>query len=421
MRNSLWCFALLLLSHCAYAQPVRITLYYPIAVGGDIARTLEKRIAEFESSHPGITVAPVYAGTYKETLTAALVSASGKEPPTLAVLHAVDMHTLIDAGVIQSFDEWSDDHVWLDDFEPAFMLNSRTGGKLWGVPFQRSTILLYWNKEAFREAGLNPAQPPQSWDEMRAAARRLTREGGWVADKQWGIQIPASSFPYWLFQGWAAGNGAALMNAAGTATQFDTPAAIAALEQWRALSQTDHSHPPGIVAWGSTPQDFAAGRAAMIWTSSGNLTYISQHAGFAFGVAALPGRVHRGAPSGGGNFYLFKHSTPEQRAAALLFVRWMSEPQQAAQWSMDTGYIPVRKSAWDDAAFKHYVQKFPAARDTRAALAYAVPELSTHENRRVTQVLDDAIQAALSGKQDAAQALHDAQARAARILRPYQR
>jgi sn-glycerol 3-phosphate transport system substrate-binding protein len=238
---------------------------------------------------------------------------------------------------------------------------------------------------------------------------------------RWGVQIPSSGFPYWLFQGWVAGNGGELTNAAGTATYFDHPAAVEALDHWVALSQADGSHPPGIVEWGSTPDDFLQQRAAMIWTTSGNLADIAHRAGFEFGVAALPGKERAGSPTGGGNFYLFKHAPPAQREAALTFVRWMSSPQQAAQWSRDTGYIPVRKSAWDEPLLKHHAQVFPPAAVAHAALEHCVPELSTHENQRVTRMLDEALYAALTGKKSSVQALGEAQAGAMRILRPYQR
>lgn len=403
--------------------PEKVLFYYPIAVGGEIARVIDQRVAEFEATHPGIDIEPVYSGTYKESLAKVLAANRAGTPPTLAVLFAVDMHTLLDADAIMPFETLfsAGDRSWLDDFEPAFMANSRAGGKTWGIPFQRSTILLYWNKDAFRDAGLDPERPPRSWDEMRGMARQLTLRDTSGNVKRWGVQIPSSGFPYWLFQGWVTTNGGALMNAGGTETYFDQPAAIEALESWIDLSRVDGVHPPGVVEWGSTPDDFLEQRAAMIWTTSGNLADIARRAGFDFGVTALPARKRVGSPTGGGNFYVFKRSTPAQRQAALEFVKWMTSPEQAAQWSMDTGYIPVRKSAWNVPSFKRYVQRFPAANVAHGALEHSVPELSTHENQRVTRVLDEALFAALAGEKTPNQAMRDAQSRAMHILRPYQR
>ena len=114
----------------------------------------------------------------------------------------------------------------LDSFYPALMANSRAGGKTWGIPFQRSTILLYWNKALFKEAGLDPNRPPADWTEMADYAKKLTRRDSAGNVVQWGLQIPSSGFPYWLFQGLTTANGLELMNAAGTETRFDQPAAV---------------------------------------------------------------------------------------------------------------------------------------------------------------------------------------------------
>ncbi len=87
------------------------------------------------------------------------------------------------------------------------MENSQTGGKTWGIPFQRSTIVLYWNKELFKEAGLDPNQPPANWKEMLEYAQKLTKRDASGKVTQWGVQIPSSGFPYWLFQALAIQNG----------------------------------------------------------------------------------------------------------------------------------------------------------------------------------------------------------------------
>lgn len=420
----LLCLALLSGSALARPQPPeKLLFYYPIAVGGEIARLIDRRVAEFEATHPAIKIEPVYSGTYKESLAKVLAANKAGAPPTLAVLFSVDMHTLRDADAIVPFEDIvaEGDRHWLDDFEPAFMANSRADGKTWGIPFQRSTILLYWNKQAFRAVGLNPERPPQNWEEMRSMARRLTLRDASGKVQRWGIEIPSSGFPYWLYQGLVTTNGGTLMNAAGTETSFDSPAAIEALEYWVSLARDDRVHPPGIVEWGSTPEDFIRQHAAMIWTTSGNLADIAQRADFNFGVTVLPANRRSGSPTGGGNFYIFKRSTPAQRRAALQFVEWMTAAQQTAQWSMETGYIPVRKTAWRVPSLMQYAQRFPAATIAHAALARTVPELSTHENQRVTKVLNEALYAALKREKTPQQALREAQAKAMHILHPYQR
>jgi sn-glycerol 3-phosphate transport system substrate-binding protein len=160
---------------------------------------------------------------------------------------------------------------------------------------------------------------------------------------------------------------------------------------------------------------------AMMWTTTGNLTNVRTNAKFSFGVAMLPAQKRRGSPTGGGNFYLFKKSTPAQQQAVLRFVKWITSPKRAAEWGIDTGYVAVRPDAWETPEMKKYVAGFPAAAVARDQLQFAVAELSTHENQRVTKALNDGLQAALTGAKSSAQAMKDAQAEADRILRAYRR
>ena len=103
------------------------------------------------------------------------------------------------------------------------MENSQTGGKTWGIPFQRSTIVMFWNKDAFKEAGLDPNKAPDTWDELVADGGKLTKRDASGNVSQWGVEIPSTGFPYWLFQGLTTANNVRLMNQAGTATYFDKP------------------------------------------------------------------------------------------------------------------------------------------------------------------------------------------------------
>src|SRR5438105_27030 len=313
------------------------------------------------------------------------------------------------------------DKKWLDSFFPAFMANSQTGGKTWGIPFQRSTIVLYWNKEAFREAGLDPEQPPVDWAQQAAFAEKLTKRDGSGNVTQWGLQIPSSGFPYWLFQALAIENGEELMNRQGNQTFYAKPAVVEALQYWVDLGRKQKVMAPGTIEWGTTPKDFFERKTAMMWTTTGNLTNVRANAKFAFGVAMLPAGKRRGSPTGGGNFYIFKQSAREQQEAAFQFIKWITSPERAAQWGIDTGYVALRPDAWDTPAMKSYVAGFPAAAVARDQLQYAVDELSTHENQRVTKALNDGLQPALTGQKSAEQAMKDSQREAERLLRPYRK
>ena len=405
----------------ARAQGTEISFFYPVAVGGPITKTIDGYAADFTKANPGIKVNPIYAGTYQETIVKALTAHKAGTPPVTSVLLSTDMFTLIDEGAIVPIDNFiktADDKAWLGGFYPAFMQNSRTGGKTWGVPFQRSTVVMFYNKDLFKDAGLDPNKPPQTWAELKAAAGKLTRKDASGKVTQWGVQIPSSGFPYWLFQTLTTTNGAILANEAGTQVKFDDPKVIEALQYWVDLGKAG-VHPPGVVEWGTTPKDFFEKKVAMMYTTTGNLTNVKKNAKFDFGVAMIPGHTQKGSPTGGGNFYIFKKATPAQQEAAFRFIKWITQPERAAAWSMDTGYVGVSAAAYATDTLRKYGRDFPAALVARDQLPVSVAEFSTHDNQRVTKALNDGLQAALTGTKSAEQALKDAQREADRLLRSY--
>ena len=421
IRNLILAALAALAPSLASAQ-VEVPFYYPVAVGGPITKIIDGLAAAFEKENPGIKLKPIYTGTYQDSITKALTAVKSGEPPVTSILLSTDMFTLIDEDAIVPFDDLiktPEDQAWLKSFYPAFMENSQTGGKTWGIPFQRSTVVLYYNKELFREAGLDPNKPPQNWAEQVSYAQKLTKRDASGNVTTWGIQIPSSGFPYWLFQALAIQAGTNLMNSAGTQTYYDRPEVIEGLTYWVDLVNKYKVHPQGIVEWGTTPKDFFEKKVAMMWTTTGNLTNVRNNAKFDFGVAMLPAGKQRGSPTGGGNFYLFKKSTPAQRDAAFKFIKWVTTPGRAAQWGIDTGYVAVRPDAWETPAMKTYVAGFPAAAVARDQLPFAKAELSTHDNQRVTKALNDGLQAALTGTKTPEAAMKDAQREAERLLRSF--
>ncbi len=404
------------------AQATDLQFYFPVAVGGGAAETIEALTKDYMAQNPGISIDAVYAGSYQDTIAKVITAARGGNAPQLSVALSVDMFTLIDEDLIVPFDDFiktDEDRAWLASFYPAFMENSQTGGKTYGIPFQRSTPVLYWNKEAFAAAGLDPNTPPATWEEMVEMGKKLVKkdENGNVT--QWGVRIPTSGFPYWLFQGLSTQNDVILANSEGNKTNFDDPKVVEALEYLVSLSTEHGVMEPGIVEWGATPKAFFEGQTAMMWTTTGNLTNVRKNAPFDFGVGMLPANKRRGAPTGGGNFYLFKGTSQEQLAAAVDFIKWITEPEQSAKWTMATGYVAPRPATWDTPTMQAYAADFPAVLVARDQLEFAVAELSTYENQRVTRIFNDALAAAITGQKDAATALAEAQAQADAILAAY--
>ncbi|MEO0991496.1 MAG: ABC transporter substrate-binding protein [Pseudomonadota bacterium] len=414
--------AVLALSAGAALADVDLEFYFPVAVGGAAANTIEELTAQYVAENEGVNIDAIYAGSYQDTVAKALTAARGGNAPQLSVILSVDMYTLYDEDLIHAFDDFAtsdEDKDWLKSFYPSFMENSMIDGQTFGIPFQRSTPVLYWNKEAFAEAGLDPETAPATWEEMVEMGKALTKKDDNGNVTQWGVRIPSSGFPYWLFQGLTTQNDVILTSDGGTKTNFDDPAVVEALEYLVALSTEHEVMAPGIIEWGATPKAFFEGQTAMMWTSTGNLTNVRNNAPFDFGVAMLPANKRRGAPTGGGNFYLFKGSSDEETKAAFDFIKWISQPAQAAKWSIATGYVAPSPATWEADEMKAYVADFPPALVARDQLEHAVAELSTYENQRVTRVFNDALAAAITGQKSAAEALAEAQAQADDILSTY--
>src|SRR6476620_5279405 len=401
------------------AAAADLTMYYPVAVGGPVTKIIDDMVSRFEKENADIKVTAVYAGNYTDTITKAMTAMKGGQPPQLSVLLSTDVFTLMDEKAIVPMDDLVADKSWFKEFYPAFMANGQIDGKTWSIPFQRSTIVLYWNKDAFKEAGLDPEKAPASWDEMVEMSKKLVKKDASGNTARWGVEIPTTGYAYWMLQALAIENGQKLMNEAGNEVYLTAPKTIAALDYWVDLSRKHNVMPQGTIDWATLRTDFLEGKTAMMWHTTGNLTAVKNGAKFNFGVAMLPARERRGSPTGGGGFYIFKSASPEQQKAAVKFIQWMTAPERAAEWSMKTGYVAVSPAAYKTKAMEDYAKGFPPATVARDQLEYAVPELSVHDNGRIYKFVNDAVQSAVTGTQKPEAALAEAQQQSDRVLKTY--
>lgn len=403
-------------------EQIELTFYYPIQVGGPLSSVIEGFAEEYTAENPNVTINPVYTGDYANTMIKTQTSIQGNTPPDFAVLLATDLYTLLDMDAIVPIDELASGvdgfEEYVNDFIPAFLENSIQDDKLWSIPFQRSTPVLYYNKDAFKEAGLDPEQPPTNWEELVEFADKLTvrNENGEVT--QWGLEIPSSTEP-WLFKALVLQSGG-ILDEQGKHVYFDEPEVVEALQFQLDLAHEHEVMPKGVIDWATTPSDFIEEKAAMIYHTTGNLTNIKTNASFEFGTAFLPANKQYGAPTGGGNFYIFDGIPEQNQQEALDFIQWVTSPERAAQWSIETGYVATRHASFETEEMKEYLASFPQAEVAKDQLEYASSELSTHNNGEVTNILKNAVQSALTGNQTPIEALEDAQKEAERVLAPFQ-
>ncbi len=402
------------------AEPVTIQVYYPVAVDAPIADILKGYADKFHAENPNITVEPVFSGGYGDVQTAIqTIIDGGGEPPALGVMLATSLYDLVNADAIAPLDEYingmDNGKAYMDDFVPAFMENSKYDGKTWSIPFQRSAVVMYYNKDMFKQAGLDA---PDSWQSWADAAQKLTVKNGDTTN--WGLQFP-SGWPYWLFQPLAIGNGQNIFNN-DCQVAFNDPKVVEAVQFYIDLSHKYEAMPKGVQAvWPSAPTDFASGATAMIVHSSGSLNGILEQANFDVGVMPYPGKEAGTFASvpGGGNFYILKGAPQEKRDAAWKFIEFVTQPEFVADYSIATGYIPNRQSAFDTDAMKAYLEKTPQMMDAFNALQYAGAELSLQDLGEVRNIFHDYLQKAYNDEMSAQDAMDAAQKDAEAAMKPF--
>lgn len=407
----------------AGGKVIHLTMHYPVGVAGPLATIINNYVAEFHQQNPDIDVTPVYDGDYATTLAKCLQLVQAGTPPDTAILNAAAIYTLTDANAVMQLDDLikqSGGDSFINDFFPAFLANSQLGGHTWSIPYQRSTMVMYYNKDAFKEAGLDPEKPPQTWDELVDDAQKLTKRDASGNVVRWGVGYGSDGAAYWEFQALPITFGKNVVDPdKGNVVYFNTPEAVKGLQLLYDFGRKYKVSPEGTVGWSTIPAEFDAGKYAIVFHSTGSLTAILKGANFPVGVAFIPKGVQYGSQTGGGNLYIFKGIPQDHVQAAWKFIQWMTSTERQAKWSIDTGYVAARKSSWDTQTMKEYIAKVPQVTVARDQLQYAQTELGTHQMAQVQQILSDAIGAALTGQDSVQGALDKAQQKAMDILKQY--
>ena len=244
------------------SDTMHLSFYYPVNVGGDAAKLIEKICADFNAENPDIVVDPVYTGNYDDTVTKIQTAIQGGTPPDVFVSLATQRFTMASTGMAMPLDDLiaadgDEGKAYIDDFLSGFMEDSYVDGKIYSIPFQRSTEILFYNKDAFKEVGLDPEKAPATWDELVEDAKLLTNEN------RYGVGIALNSgSAQWTFTGFClqnSKNGENLMAEDGKSVMFDTPENVEALQFWLDLQNKYEVMAPGIVQWTDLPTQFLAG------------------------------------------------------------------------------------------------------------------------------------------------------------------
>jgi sn-glycerol 3-phosphate transport system substrate-binding protein len=401
---------------------VYLRMYYPVGVAGSLAQLMDGLVEEFNNSQDEVYVESIFAGGYMEAMDKAQTAFLAGNPPEIAVLDAPNLLTLMDIGAIIPLDDFIAEEggdAFVDNFLEGFMKIARFDGKIWSIPWQRSTPIMYYNKDFYREAGLDPNKPASTWDELAEYARKLTKSDASGNVERWGVLIPND---YWLTMPLLLQAGGVADNEAGTYIAIDTEEMR---EVYRFLHKLAYEMKvtTGVTPWSQSVSDFATGKTAMLYHSTGALTYIRNSTKYDFGTAFLPRYKRQVVIEGGGNFFIFK-TDKRRQAAAWKLIKWMTQPENTAKWSVGSGYIPVRREAFDLPEYKAFTDQWPQALVAYHQLIESDVErnMMTHRMQEVYDMLN-VLDEKIRGSADLSimdQALKEAQAEADKILAKWQ-
>ncbi len=364
--------------------------------GGRNREVLEHLVQRFNHAQSAVYVKSVFQGDYYEGLAKLRVALAANAGPALSHVVGEIVPYLAEAGVLERLDAiGAVAHHVLPELGQR---GSWVGGDthpLVSLPFNRSTPIAYLNGAIFEQGGLSA---PRSWDELRDMARLLTRrERGRTT--RYGFGCPVD---WWFWAALVGQAGGHVAEPNGDIT-LGGEAGLRAVDFWQKLVLEDGSMKPpagrDYNAWEQTNQDFLAGRAAMIWTSTAFLSYLEKNARFPVVAAPLPMRERHAVPTGGTHWVLLKSAPPAEKVAALAFVRFMLEPAQVIDWANGTGYIPVTQQAVLALSESGHFTRHPNQRVALDQLKFAEPwPWSTRLFRVQREIVQPRLEQAVLGR-----------------------
>ena len=320
------------------------------AMSGEKALLLDDLAREFEAETDRDVVVDLRSkGSYQDTMFAAINAAERGDPPAISQIYEIGTKQAMDSDAFVPVENHIPRSVVdIDSLLDPVLNYYRTDGLLYSLPFNSSNPVLAYNKDAFREAGLDPTDPPERYDQIRETARQLVGAGV----TEYGITFANYS---WYVEQWFAEQDQPLVDKRNgrdgdaTAAYLDSQAAQNVFNWWNGLEEEGLYLNPGIEARGKAKDAFHDGQAAMLIGSTSSLAGIVEgatEAGFDVGTGYFPVPDSRaGVLVGGGSLWLAEDVPREQREAAAELIGWLAKPDQQVRWHRETGYFPVHKQA----------------------------------------------------------------------------
>jgi sn-glycerol 3-phosphate transport system substrate-binding protein len=420
------------------AQPTEIQFWHGLTqpLGG----LLEQIATDFNASQTQTRVVASFRGSYPETMVAAIAAFRASQAPAIVQMFEVGTGTMMAAGrAIKPLHELlaeTNTTINFQDYLPGVRgYYSLPDGRMMSMPFNSSTSVVFYNKDAFRRANLNPDAFPETWEGVEAAARAL---------KAAGVACPmTTAWPTWLMvEQFSAIHNIPL------ATQANGMAGLNA--ELRINNPLLARHFNNLVAWqrdglfryggrdGAADALFPSGECAMIFASSGLRARIQREAQFQWGVGMLP--VYQGTTPinsiiGGASFWVMNRGptavrTPEELRGIAAFFAYIAQPEVAAKWHTDTGFLPVTRTAFEQVRATGFYQlpanagaDIPIEQMLRGGGQMTENSMGIRLGGfvEIRTIIQEELERAFQGQQTAEQALANAQTRGNVVLRNFER
>ncbi len=359
---------LLTLVPAALAEaPVEIVFWH--SMGGVNGEAVTAMVDSFNKAYEGkIKVNVEYQGSYDDAINKIKAAGMSALPCDVVQIYDIGSRFMIDSGWAKPVQEFIDSTSYdITQIEPNIAAYYTIEGKLYSMPFNSSTPLLYYNKTAFEKAGLDPNTPPKNFDEIIAMAEKLTIKdaSGNITQRGFGMGNYG-----WFFEQWINKMGKHYVdnnNGRGaepaTKVVFDeNGAAKDILDVWKKLIDD------GVITYlnqgnNDAKAAFVAGQIAMTLESTAALKSLLDNAsGFEIGTGFFPSINADdvgGVSIGGGSLWALASGNEAKQNAAWEFIKFMIAPEQQAFWNSKTGYFPITVATHELDAFKENLAKFP--------------------------------------------------------------
>ena len=384
----------LTLAVSASAAPVKIAFWHSMEGVKDVVAGYAK---DFNASQDAYEVVPASVGNYRETPAKLQAAIKAGTAPVLFQAEFTYFNKLVGDGQLANLDRYEAglDAGFVKDFYPAVWKAGEVGGVRYGLPWNVSTPVLFYNARALRQAG---AGVPKTWTELEATSNRLKS----------GRRPYLTIADAWTFEALVSTRGGRLV-VNGKPT-FDSPEAVAALDQLARMVKGGSAQARTLNEAVGAAFDFTRGQNLMVAASIANWTDFQKLPFLELGAAQFPCEKVCTVPIGGANLGIVKGSSAQEQAGALAFWKFLMEPARLADWVKATAYVTPRRSV--QASLDGYYAKNPYRKAAYDQMDDTVPRPTAPEYYVWQKYLEDAIHKASTGQMTALAALQEAQRKA---------